>query len=76
MRDYFKSVWFMVGLALLVFGSGPLFLIMFAATVGLRSDPNPNPIAQGFLFGVTIWPAIICLVVGVIRVRKRQERGQ
>ena len=72
MRDYLKSVWVRVGLALLVIGAGPLIFIIVAAKVGLWPDPNPNPIGPGLLFGITFWPAIICMVVGVIRVRNRR----
>jgi len=42
-----------------------------AAAVGVWPDPNPNPIGPGLLFFVTFWPALICLVVGVVRVRRR-----
>ena len=72
MRDYLKSVWVRVGLALLVIGAGPLVFVMVAAKVGLWPDPNPNPIGPGLLFGIAFWPAIICMVVGVIRVRNRR----
>jgi len=72
MRQYLKSVWVEVGLALLVVGAGPLLFIIFAAAVGLWPDPNPNPIGPGLLFGLTFWPAIICIVVGVVRVRHRR----
>jgi hypothetical protein len=72
MRDCLKSGWVRVGLVLLVIGAGPLVFIMVAAKVGLWPDPNPNPIGPGLLFGITFWPAIICMVVGVIRVRNRR----
>jgi hypothetical protein len=72
MRQYLKSVWVKVGLALLVVGAGPLLFIIVAAAVGLWPDPNPNPIGPGLLFGLTFWPAIICIVVGVLRVRNRR----
>jgi len=73
MRQYLKSVWVKVGFALLVVGTGPLLFIIFAAAVGLWPDPNPNPIGPGLLFVLTFWPAIICIVVGVVRVRHRRE---
>ena len=72
MRQYLKSAWVKVGLALLVVGAGPLLFIIVAAAVGLWPDPNPNPIGPGLLFGLTFWPAIICIVVGVVRVRNRR----
>ena len=72
MRQYLKSVWVKVGLALLVVGAGPLLFIIVAAAAGLWPDPNPNPIGPGLLFGLTFWPAIICIVVGVVRVRNRR----
>ncbi|MFO1323507.1 MAG: hypothetical protein U1F15_05530 [Burkholderiales bacterium] len=69
MRRYFRSRWVQVGLALLVVGSGPLLFIVVAAAVGLWPDPNPNPIGPGLLFFFTFWPAVLCIVVGVARVR-------
>ena len=72
MRQYLKSVWVKVGLALLVVGAGPLLFIIVTAAVGLWPDPNPNPIGPGLLFGLTFWPAIICIVVGVVRARNRR----
>jgi NAD(P)-dependent dehydrogenase (short-subunit alcohol dehydrogenase family) len=32
---------------------------------GLWPDPDPNPIGPGLLFGITLWPAVICLVQGM-----------
>ncbi len=71
MRAYFKSTWIRVGVALLVIGSGPLAFIGAAAELGLWPDPNPNPVGPGLLAVFTFWPAIICILVGVIRVSWR-----
>ena len=71
MRIYLQSLWVKVGLGLLVVGSAPLLFIIIAAAVGLWPDPDPNPIGPGLLFFFTSWPAIICIVVGVTRVRAR-----
>lgn len=72
MREYLRSTWVKVGLGLLVIGAGPLLFIIAAASLGLWPDPNPNPVGPGLLFALTSWPAIICIVVGVIRVRRRR----
>src|SRR3979490_2682592 len=72
MREYLKSMWVRVGLVLLVIGAAPLLTIIFAAALGLWPDPNPNPVGAGLLFAVRFCPAIICIVVGVIRVRNRR----
>ena len=71
MRVYLHSTWTKVGLGLLIAGSGPLLFIIVAAAVGLWPDPNPNPIGPGLLFFFTFWPAVICIVIGVFRVRSR-----
>jgi hypothetical protein len=68
---YLKSYWVRGGLIVLLVGSGPLFLIIGAAAMGLWPDPDPNPIGPGILCGVTLWPAIICILVGAVRVRRR-----
>jgi hypothetical protein len=46
-------------------------LIIVAAKLGFLHDPNPNPIGPGILCGFTFSPAIICIVIGVVRVRRR-----
>jgi len=69
MADYLRSWWVRVGLGLLVVGAAPLVFIIVAAAVGLWPDPNPNPIGPGLLFFFTFWPAVLCLLIGVIRVR-------
>jgi len=54
-------------------GTGPLLFIIVAAALGLWPDPNPNPIGPGLLFFFTLWPAVICIIIGVIRVRNSQR---
>src|SRR5438105_12519565 len=75
MSQYLKSTWVRVGLVLLVVGATPLLFIITAAALGLWPDPNPNPVGPGILFGLTFWPAIICIVVGVIRARARDRKS-
>jgi hypothetical protein len=70
MRTYLQSTWTKIGLGLLIVGAGPLLFIIVAAAVGLWPDPNPNPIGPGLLFFFTFWPAVICIVIGVVRVKR------
>ncbi len=70
MSEYLQSRRVIIGLLLLIFGSGPLFLIMIAAAVGLWPDPNPNPIGPGILAFLTFWPGVLCLGTGIVRVRQ------
>jgi hypothetical protein len=75
MSEYLRNKWVKVGLALVVLGWGPLCTVILLAVVGLWPDPNPNPIGPGLLFFFTSWPAIICLVIGVVQVRSRRGRA-
>lgn len=75
MRDYLRSRLVKVGLGLLIFGTGPLVFIIAAAALGLWPDPNPNPIGPGLLSFLTFWPAVICIGIGVTRVRSRNARA-
>ena len=59
------SLVFWIGLATLIVGTGPLLLIIAAATLGLLSDPNPNPVGPGLLAFFTFWPAVIMIVWGL-----------
>ena len=70
---YLQSWWVRAGIGLLVVGTGPLLFIVVAAAIGLWPDPNPNPIGPGLLFFFTFWPAILSIVVGVIRVRRARD---
>ena len=74
MRTYLQSTLVKVGLGLLVVGTGPLAFIIVAAAVGLWPDPNPNPIGPGLLFFFTFWPAVICIVIGVVRIRRSNRQ--
>ncbi len=69
MRHYIKSKLVLVGLGLLIFGSGPLLFVIAAASLGLWPDPNPNPIGFGLLAGLTFWPGTICVLIGFIQSR-------
>ena len=75
-RPWFGSWWIRIGAGLLVVGSAPLLFIIIAAAIGLWPDPNPNPIGPGLLFFFTFWPAVLCIVVGVIRVRYQRQREE
>jgi hypothetical protein len=75
MRAYLRSRLVKVGIVLLIVGTGPLLFIIVAAAFGLWPDPNPNPIGPGLLSFVTLWPAIICIIVGVNRVRIGNRRA-
>ena len=72
-RRYLQSRWVKTGIGLLFIGAAPLVLILLASAVGLWPDPNPNPVGPGLLFFFTFWPAVICIVIGVIRVRLGQR---
>ncbi|MFL6688653.1 MAG: hypothetical protein ACJ8IR_00470 [Alphaproteobacteria bacterium] len=64
---------FWIGVALLLLGSGPLLMIVAASSLGLLSDPNPNPIGPGLLFFFTFWPGVVLTVIGLAR-RRRTDR--
>jgi hypothetical protein len=69
-QRYLQSWWIRAGLVLLVVGTGPLASIMLAAALGFTDDPNPNPVMFGILAGLTFWPSVGLIAVGVWRVRK------
>ncbi len=67
---------FWIGIGLLVLGTGPLLAIILAASIGLLSDPNPNPVGPGLLAFFTFWPAVILTVWGLIASLVRYRRAQ
>ncbi len=72
MEGFLSNRWSKIGLALVIFGWGPLLLIILLAAIGLWPDPNPNPVGPGLLFAATAWPAIIFLVIGAYQSRRKQ----
>lgn len=73
MQGFLSNRWSKIGLALVIFGWGPLLLIIALAAIGLWPDPDPNPIGPGLLFVATSWPAIICLGIGVYQTRRKNS---
>ncbi len=67
---------FWIGIGLLILGTGPLLAIILAASLGLLSDPNPNPIGPGLLAFFTFWPAVILTVWGLVVSIARYRRAQ
>ena len=76
MSGYLQSKLVKTGLIILVFGTGPLLFIIVAAAVGLWPDPNPNPVGPGMLAGLSLWPGIVCLLVGIFKVRADRRNDQ
>ncbi|MFL5238037.1 MAG: hypothetical protein ACJ8EL_10625 [Rhizomicrobium sp.] len=58
---------FWIGVGLLLLGSGPLLIIVTASSLGLLSDPSPNPIGPGLLFFFTFWPGAVLTILGLAR---------
>jgi hypothetical protein len=75
MGRYLRSYWIRAGLVLALVGAGPLLFIIVAAALGWWPDPNPNPVGPGLLFAFMFWPAVVCLLIGVIRVRRSGRAG-
>lgn len=76
MHAYFQSTWVKVGVGLLILGTGPLVLIIVAAALGLWPDPNPNPVGPGLLAFVTFWPAVLCILIGLVRGKAQARRNR
>jgi hypothetical protein len=72
MRTYLANRWSRIGLACVVLGWSPLWLIVLLAALGLWPDPDPNPVGPGLLFFLTFWPAVICLGIGAFQTRRRR----
>jgi hypothetical protein len=67
---------FWIGLLLLVLGSGPLFTVILLASLGLTKDPNPNPVGLGIIAGLTFWPSLILIIIGVAQSYRRYKSSQ
>lgn len=63
---YFDLLINKIAWGLFVLGPGPLLLVTVLAKIGIWPDSNPNPVGLGILALFTFWPAVICLVTGLI----------
>ena len=52
-----------IGVAILVFGAGPLLIIVLLSKIGI-GDPNPNPVGPGMLAMISFWPGIFMTCLG------------
>lgn len=66
--------WFKAGAIIALVGWSPLLAIIVLAAVGLWPDPNPNPIGPGLLFFFSFWPAVACMGIGALQVRRNLRR--
>ena len=73
MTIYLQNRFIRIGLVLIGVGWSPLCSIILLADLGLWPDPNPNPVGPGILFFFTGWPAIICLVIGMVQVKRARS---
>jgi hypothetical protein len=67
-----SSKWLWIGVALLVFGTGPL--IVSVEISKLQGDTNPNPVGPGMLCMLTFWPSIGMIAVGLASGLRRRAR--
>jgi hypothetical protein len=65
------NILLIIGVVILVIGSGPLLIIMGLAALGFGDDPNPNPVIFGIMAGLTFWPSIILILIGLYRNYKK-----
>ena len=72
-HPYLANRYIKIGLALVLVGWTPLLGIVLFAAIGLWPDPNPNPVGPGLLFFLTSWPAIICLGIGYVQVKRGKQ---
>ncbi|NMC43164.1 MAG: hypothetical protein GYA46_04525 [candidate division Zixibacteria bacterium] len=73
-KRFWESKLVLLGLAIVVFGSGPLIGTMLAAELGLTEDPNPNPVVFGIMAMLTFWPGIALILVGLSRIRSHNSK--
>ena len=73
MKRYLHSWFVRIGIILLVVGSGPLVGFLTYAKLGFYRDPNPNPVYLGILAGLTFWPSVLLILLGVWRVKNSSQ---
>lgn len=54
------------GIVIFIIGSGPLLVTMFL-------NPNSNPVGFGIMAYFTFWPAIVLMIVGLVKIFKAKK---
>lgn len=73
-KSFPKNWPLILGVCLLLLGTGPLASIMAFASLGYGDDPNPNPVLFGILAGLTFYPSLGLIAWGLYR-RYRQKKS-
>jgi hypothetical protein len=68
MKLYMRNAWVRVGLVLVVVGWLPLAVMTLLVAMG--DWPGLNPLVPRLLSMLTVWPAVLCVVVGVFQVKR------
>lgn len=71
MKAYFRNKWTIAGLMLALFGWGPFCIVLVLRLTG--SWPGAHLTGFGLLLFATLWPAIVCLVLGALQTRGEPE---
>lgn len=72
-RVYLRSGLVRWGFGIVIGSALPLLAVGLAATLGLTSDPNPNPIGLGLLFLAGAFIGTILAIIGIIVVACGRE---
>ena len=72
-REYLESRWVKVGLGLLFVGASPLTFIVVTWNLGIWPDPDPHLSGPSLFLFLMFWPAVACVVIGVIRLHRRNR---
>ncbi len=75
-RRFLESWLVRVGLAVFVLCPLPLVGVIAASSLGLTSDPNPNPIGFGLLFAAGGVVATVLLTAGTLITELAMRRGE
>jgi uncharacterized BrkB/YihY/UPF0761 family membrane protein len=70
-----KNWTLILGISLLLLGTGPLASYLLAARLGYGDDPNPNPVLLGMLAGLTFYPSLGLIAWGFYRRLKERKSG-
>lgn len=70
MNRFLRSRLILIGLAVLLLGTGPFISVLLGERFGVAFDPELKRARLGVMAWIAAWPGVTLIILGVWRARK------